>query len=367
MKKTLKDLLYFTQTERQGVIFLVLLISAIYIFPFMYKSERFQAVDDEKLAQLSFVNFQSKEETKPAELHPFNPDTTGFQSFLQFGLSEKIANRILNYRDHGGHFDNDADFRKIYGLAQADFDRLQPFLRFSKVTRPSERVGKTMEKKDTLFPFDPNGIAYEGLLDLGVPEKTAAIWMKFLKSGGTFRTEEDVKKIYGMTEPLYIRLKPWVKIPPNEGLKPMNYSSGPGFSKKKQPMVPVDINKSTVEDWKTLPGIGQTRAERIIAFREKLGGFCFTDQVGETRGLPDSVFQEIKPFLTSSPIFKKLHLNTCSAQEFSDHPYFSPRQAAVLVAYRNNHGPFAAVGEIRKVIPLNDEKWLEKIMPYLEL
>ncbi|NJL77073.1 MAG: helix-hairpin-helix domain-containing protein, partial [Saprospiraceae bacterium] len=37
-------------------------------------------------------------------------------------------------------------------------------------------------------------------------------------------------------------------------------------------------------------------ANRIVKFREALGGFASVEQVAETYQLPDSTFQKIKPF-----------------------------------------------------------------------
>lgn len=47
-----------------------------------------------------------------------------------------------------------------------------------------------------------------------------------------------------------------------------------------------------------LPGIGSKLANRIVTFREKLGGFYAVEQLKETYGLPDSTFQMLKPYLT---------------------------------------------------------------------
>ena len=60
---------------------------------------------------------------------------------------------------------------------------------------------------------------------------------------------------------------------------------------------PVDINLADTSDFINLPGIGSKLSQRIIAFRNKLGGFYSIDQVGETYLLPDSTFQKIKPGL----------------------------------------------------------------------
>jgi competence ComEA-like helix-hairpin-helix protein len=60
---------------------------------------------------------------------------------------------------------------------------------------------------------------------------------------------------------------------------------------------PVDINSADTTPFIALPGIGAKLAQRIIKFRDKLGGFYSIDQVAETFGLPDSTYQKIKPRL----------------------------------------------------------------------
>ena len=59
----------------------------------------------------------------------------------------------------------------------------------------------------------------------------------------------------------------------------------------------VNINTADTSAFIALPGIGNKLALRIVNFRDKLGGFYSIDQIGETYGLPDSVFRKIKPIL----------------------------------------------------------------------
>jgi competence protein ComEA len=52
----------------------------------------------------------------------------------------------------------------------------------------------------------------------------------------------------------------------------------------------IDINTATAEEWKALPGIGEVLANRIIKFRERIGGFVSMEQLHKTYGISDSVF-----------------------------------------------------------------------------
>jgi competence protein ComEA len=96
----------------------------------------------------------------------------------------------------------------------------------------------------------------------------------------------------------------------------------------------VDINRASAEDWQRLYGIGPVLSDRIIRFRDKLGGFSTVEQVRETYGLPDSTFENIYDQLELSPIFRPLAVNRLGWEELSGHPYLDRRQAQAIVAYR---------------------------------
>ena len=115
-----------------------------------------------------------------------------------------------------------------------------------------------------------------------------------------------------------------------------------------------------------MPGIGSKLAARIVNYRSKLGGFYSINQLGETYGLPDSTFQFLKNRLTvSNTALTKIPLNTATAQQIK-HPYLSWNIANAIVAYRNQHGAFTAVSDIKKILSI-DEATYQKIEPYLSL
>lgn len=138
------------------------------------------------------------------------------------------------------------------------------------------------------------------------------------------------------------------------------------YKKYKPNYQKLDVNASDVIDWEALPGIGPYYAKLITNFRNKLGGFTSIEQVGETWRLPDSTFLLIKSRLVLSPVYQKIDINHASEETLKAHPYINWRQAAVLVNYRQEHGPFNSLEELRSVRAF-EEPWIEKILPYLTL
>ena len=56
----------------------------------------------------------------------------------------------------------------------------------------------------------------------------------------------------------------------------------------------VDLNTATKTQLMTLPGIGETKADSIIAYREKNGGFSSIEDIKKIEGIKEGVFSKIK-------------------------------------------------------------------------
>jgi len=374
MKKFLQEYFYYTRRERNGafalVVLCILLVLTPKLYPFFIPQQK--AADTSALreaAERIALSAGSEEENyragskKPAgKLFNFDPNTADIETFVQLGLSARTAQTILKYRSKGGKFFKSEDFKKIYALREADYLRLAPYIRIGEQQEyeRDQRVSYTEENTPLAepFDFDPNTADEATLRKLGISEKVARVILNYREKGGRFRKKEDLAKIYSLPEADYQRLEPFIRI-----------DLGQPAAKTAQPMaaaaVLIDINKASAEDWQRLRGVGATTAGRIVAYREKLGGFASVEQVGETFGLPDSTFQHIKSQLDFSPIFKPLAVNAAGIDELDAHPYLSRKEATALAAYRANHGDFKNFEDVKKVKALSS-KTLEKIKPYLE-
>lgn len=221
----------------------------------------------------------------------------------------------------------------------------------------------------TLFYFDPNTATADEWKKLGVREKTIGTILKYRSKGGKFFKPEDLKRIYGLRPDEVERLLPYVAIAQKEKQQRFakNETTEPTFvnSRKEFATVAIDINSADTSAWKQLKGIGSGYAKRIVNFRTKLGGFVSIEQVAETYGLPDSVFQQIKPQLkTNASSLRKININNCTADELKAHPYIGYSVANAIVQYRKEHGSFNSVADLQKIGAI-DEKLYWKIAPYL--
>ncbi len=389
MKKILIKSMSVNRGERDGAFALIIMGLLALIGPEIYRwaspkpSTNFAGfeADVKKFQQtIHTADFVAGgDSTVSMQPFPFNPNTSSLEDFVSLGLTERTAKSICNYRDKGGKFRKPEDFKKIYTLSDADYERLLPYIQLEESAHRlySDRYDKPGKEKGPVqqFNFDPNTATEADLLQLGVPKWVVPRILNYRAKGGKFRNKEDLSKIYGFPEDAYERLEPYISIAVVEDIhRPQTYGpggtgTGSNYSKKNFALVgPLDINRAAVEHWQMLPGIGEKRAQIIIKYREKLGGFISIEQVGEIRGLPDSTYQLIKPMLVlqfSEP--RKLNINLMTTQELDAHPYITPRQASLIVADRSQNGNYQKVEDLLRIPVLIDKAWLEKVRPYLQV
>ncbi|HUZ61047.1 MAG TPA: helix-hairpin-helix domain-containing protein [Hanamia sp.] len=308
----LKDYFNFTKKERRGIIFIICIILVIIIPPL-------------------FFPYFNKGKT----------DTTQFE--------KEIAQLRVDSSAKKYYSKNDDEYYNDY--------------------TPSEKKYETKTKAEVFF-FDPNSASVADWIRLGIREKTANTIQKYISKGGKFYKPEDIKKIWGLSPKDAERLMPYVSIKEVKKEYPQyeqkEYSDKKNYSTKNT-VLKIDINLSDTSQYIALPGIGSKLSKRIIAFREKLGGFYSIDQIGETYLLPDSTFQKIKQYLVlNSKAIKKININSASVEEMKSHPYIRYNMANAIFQYRQQHGSFNSVAEIKKIMMVTDD-FYNKASPYLTI
>lgn len=61
---------------------------------------------------------------------------------------------------------------------------------------------------------------------------------------------------------------------------------------------PLNLNTCTKEELMEIDGIGEVRADAIIAYRDKLGGYSSVEQLKDISGIGDKTFEKIAPYVT---------------------------------------------------------------------
>ncbi|MDX2003559.1 MAG: helix-hairpin-helix domain-containing protein [Chitinophagales bacterium] len=128
----------------------------------------------------------------------------------------------------------------------------------------------------------------------------------------------------------------------------------------------IEINGATIDGLTRLKGIGPVLAENIIIYRTALGGFIAKEQLNEAKGIGDSKYEDIAPFITvDTDSIKKIAINRWTLEQLGAHPYVGKGLAKAILKKREKGGKIKNEQDLRTLKQLKPEK-LEKLRPYLD-
>ncbi|MCF2492079.1 ComEA family DNA-binding protein [Dyadobacter chenhuakuii] len=241
---------------------------------------------------------------------------------------------------------------------------------------PKKTFARKPGKPAKLSNFDPNVASVDQLETLGIPAFLAKRIENFRSKGGKFRKKNDLLNIYDFQSELFHKLEKHIVftaqptfenntagIKKHTGNDKAPYSA---FSKPSKTVITAfDMNTADTTELVKLRGIGSKLSLRILKFRDALGGFHSVDQYEEIFGLDSVALAELHRYGKVSSAVKKINLNSVSAEDLGKHSYFKNKKVtAIIINYRNQHGPFRNVEDLRKVRVV-DEAMIKKIEPYL--
>jgi DNA uptake protein ComE-like DNA-binding protein len=235
----------------------------------------------------------------------------------------------------------------------------------------------------TLAPFNPNQLTELDWQARGLPAFIARRIVHYREVIGGFKAKEQIKRTYGLSDSLYARLAPYMQLPELlPAREAQQYAGGKsglarfsehatataGFARKPTHLVAFDLNLADTTQLMQIRGIGRGYARRVVEYRQRLGGFAQEEQLGEIyslRDAPDLVDSLRKyTFVGSAFTPGTININTEPFEVLQAHPYIGKRLARVVVAYRQQHGPFRQATDLRQ-IRIIDEATVEKLRPYL--
>ena len=222
-----------------------------------------------------------------------------------------------------------------------------------------------IDKPIVLFAFNPNTIDSLGWERLGLKAKTIHTLLNYRNKGGRFKDAESIRKIWGLKKEDADRLIPFISIANTQSNK-YPYKDWTNKKETTSPSV-VDINTVQADELRLLLGLEYPLPYKISSYRERLGGFLHIEQIKEVQGMNDSIFQSINKYLMigKAPI-KKININTATDNELSSHPYISRNVAKAIIIYREQHGNYMQVEDIKKIVFIKDALY-NKIAPYLSV
>ena len=186
----------------------------------------------------------------------------------------------------------------------------------AEVIKKPKLIDNPEPEQVSLSEFNPNTYEYEELRSSGVPSAVAAGIVRWRKYGKVYRIKEDLTQVTGMTDSLYAALKPYIVIADSLTPQPKEYKKGSAYR--------ADVH---------------TTSERG----------------GERHTADRKIIENFTP--------EKFLIDTASAAYLTRWG-FSPKQAEVVVRYRDASGGIYSAEHFKRCYVVSDEM-AEKIVPYM--
>lgn len=178
----------------------------------------------------------------------------------------------------------------------------------SDAVRQVRRAHRPVEN----FAFNPNTVSLEDLQRLGFSQRQAQSIVNYREKGGRFARAEDFGKSYVVSDSVFRRLRPFIRIPK------------------------LDINSADSAAFDDLPGIGPYYASQIVKYRTQLGGYASTQQLMDLYRFDEEKFAKIEDLIEcKSPNY--FDLWSVDEDALSSHPVIRKRSTArAILRYKEN-------------------------------
>ena len=243
IKEILFNFFHFNKQERNGVFVLLLILSFLFLvklFAFdLFKSKNSIQINTNEFIVSQEIGVSDKQietneskvnVTQQQNLFVFNPNVISEEEAIRLGFSKKTAKTLINFRNKGGKFFKPEDLKKLYGINDELYSKLEPYILIEQkvnYTPDSTRFKKTdfLEKnkltKQIIELNQADSIQLVSIKGIG-PAFSKRI-LKYRTMLGGFHSLEQLKEVCGMTDSLYQFIAPQVKVDKDQLVKiPIN-------------------------------------------------------------------------------------------------------------------------------------------------
>ena len=211
-KHGIKQYFSFTRKDRNAIIILIILIVVsigVNLILGLFEDTNYYNYNEYELLVQEWESYKSGQ--KEQSLFPFDPNTISQSSLDSLEIPVFIKRNIISYRNAGGTFKKNMDVRKIYGMTDSIFSRIEHYI---QIKQPTYNLIKNsdVETPDFKGVFDPNEADSATLAMFGFTQFQVKNLIKYRNSGGRFGNPGDLLKIFGVDSVFYLSIQKNIQI-----------------------------------------------------------------------------------------------------------------------------------------------------------
>ena len=253
-------------------------------------------------------------------------------------------------------------------LAVAAFLLLEP-----KTPRSGAPPDAAKEAPPELFEFDPNTVDYRALRRLGFTKQDAAGVLRYRAAGKIFRIPEDFAACYQVSDSMYDRLEPYIRIGTEYRFRPRRDSAQrlrKPFVRRQRvvvPLVPFRIDTMTAKFLRAI-GFTKRQAEAIADYNTLIGGFRDEEELCDYPIIGDSAGRRLAEYALfperRRPLHDPVELNTADSAALRSVVGIGEKSVAEIMRYRELLGGFSSVEQLSELKCVTESNY-ERILPQI--
>ncbi|HBK89122.1 MAG: helix-hairpin-helix domain-containing protein [Cyclobacteriaceae bacterium] len=272
----------FSRTETNGFLILLPLTTMVLFSAPLYEAlypAPPPVADQHRLDSLLKTLVWETPDTTQPRMIAFDPNQVSDSLLVRMGLSPRMAERWINFRNKGAQFRTWQDVSKLYGIDSSWVHRAIPFMRF-----PVPKSYQFTRKKKEQSPVDIN-LADTTQLDAvyGIGAALARRITNYRSRLGGFVRMEQLYEVYGLDSVVVKTL-----------MKKFFVSSD--FSPVK-----ISWQQATAEELSKHPYIRRKEAQAIAAWCMQHKGKLSVADLTQIHGISAEWIQRIQPYLQQDP------------------------------------------------------------------
>ncbi|MFK5890800.1 MAG: helix-hairpin-helix domain-containing protein [Flavobacteriaceae bacterium] len=282
--KNIKSHFWYNNRQRNGILFLVILIIAVQIayFTIDFKSSKASVLTNAEIDSLQGkIDSLKGLKAKPFKyvIRPFNPSfLTGYKAYT-LGLNTTEIDKLLAFRKKGKYINSATQFQKVTSVSDSLLKVLKPLFKFPDWLVKQQKEAKEKRRKALIIKNINTAIAQDLVVIKGVGIKTANRIINYRNQLKGFTFKKQLYEVYYLDTIVADRV-----------LKQFKIFEKPAIEK-------LNINTASFKEVLHLPYIDYALTKKIFEYRDEVAEIQNIEEFKNIEGFPIDKFDRIALYL----------------------------------------------------------------------
>ena len=286
-----KSHFWYNSRQRNGILFLAILIIAFQLIYFLVDFNSKETID---LNTPEIIQFQKELDSlkqlelkkRKSKIFPFNPSFLSDFKGYQLGMSTEEIDRLLEHRSKGKYINSKKEFQQVTGVSDSLLNTISPYFKFpdwvikKQQTKKTPVILSTSEESQNLPVKDINTVTEEELKIInGVGDRLAQRIINYRNKLEGFLINEQLYEVYYLDKEVADRV-----------LKRFQVLQKPIINK-------INVNEAAFKEVLSIVYIDYELTKKIFNYRDEVAELQSLEELKQIEGFPLEKFDRIALYL----------------------------------------------------------------------